>query len=92
MPSREEVRSLSLPKNGFPSIATTEPVAATGAKLFGASSIPTSELTFKANETSRGARNTREVPIDASAYREMKPRPTRSSLAAFLTMAVVNRA
>src|SRR3954451_5538242 len=79
MPSRDEVRSLSLPKNGFPRMDTMEPVQATSARLFGACSIPTSELTFKARETRRGARNIRDVPMDANAYREMKPRPTRSS-------------
>jgi hypothetical protein len=79
MPHRDDVRSLSLPKNGLPSIATMEPVPATSARLFGACSIPTSELTFKARETSSGARNTSEVPMDASAYSEMKPHPTRRS-------------
>ena len=34
-------------------------------KLFGACSIPTSELTFNAKVTSRGARNTRLVLMNA---------------------------
>ena len=81
MPSREEVRSLSLPKNGLPTIASSEPIPVTSAKLFGACSIPTSELTFKANVTSTGAMNTRVVPMYANAYSEMKPHPTRCSAA-----------
>jgi hypothetical protein len=60
------VRSLSLPKNGFPTIARRAPVAVTSAKLLGACSIPTSELTFKAKVTSRGARNSRLVLMNAS--------------------------
>jgi hypothetical protein len=66
MPSGEEVRSLSLPKNGFPTIANRAPVPVTNAKLSGACSIPTSELTFKAKVTSRGARNTRLVLMYAN--------------------------
>jgi hypothetical protein len=61
MPSRDQVRSLSLPKNGFPTIASRAPVPVTTARLLGARSIPTSELTFKARVTSRGARNSRLV-------------------------------
>ena len=40
-------------------------------------SIPTSELTFNAKVTSRGAMNSREVLMNASVYSEMKPHPTR---------------
>jgi hypothetical protein len=53
MPSCDEVRSLILPKNGFPSIANRAPIPVTTAKLLGACSIPTSELTFNAKVTSR---------------------------------------
>jgi hypothetical protein len=61
MPSRDEVRSLSLPKNGLPTMASRAPVPVTTAKLLGAWSIPTSELTFNAKVTSRGTRNSRLV-------------------------------
>jgi hypothetical protein len=77
MPSREEVRSLSLPKNGLPTIANNEATPVTSPRLTGARSIPTSELTFNANVTSNGARNTRLVPNCASVYVAMKPQPTR---------------
>ena len=77
MPSRDEVRSLSLPKNGLANIASRAPIPATSARLFGACSIPTSELTFNAKLTSSGARNTRMVPMYASVYSEMNPHPTR---------------
>jgi hypothetical protein len=60
MPSRDEVRSLILPKNGLPTIASRAPVPATRARLSGARSIPTSELTFNAKVTSKGAMNSRE--------------------------------
>ena len=49
----------------------------TSARLFGAWSIPTSELTFNAKVTSTGARNSRLVPMKASVYSEMKAQPTR---------------
>ena len=63
MPSREEVRSLSLPKNGSPTMATKAPIPVTTAKLLGACSMPTSELTFKAKVTRQGAvMSTRSVP------------------------------
>ena len=77
MPSRDEVRSLILPKNGLANIASRAPIPATSARLFGACSIPTSELTFNARLTSRGARNSRMVPMYASVYSEMNPHPTR---------------
>jgi hypothetical protein len=48
MPSGDVVRSLSLPKNGFPTIANRAPTPVTTARLLGACSIPTSELTFNA--------------------------------------------
>ena len=63
MPRRDEVRSLSRPKNGLANIASRAPIPATSARLFGARSIPTRELTFKARLTSRGARNSRMVPM-----------------------------
>ncbi len=62
MPSRDEVRSLIRPNSGLANIANRLPTPATSARLFGAWSIPTSELILSARETSRGARNTREVP------------------------------
>jgi hypothetical protein len=81
IPHRDEVRSLILPKNGLPTIATRAPTPATTARFAGASSIPTSELTFNAKVTSTGARNTRQVPMYAAVYRAMKPRPTRCAAA-----------
>ncbi len=77
MPSREAVRSLILPKNGLPTMASRAPIPATSAKLLGARSIPTSEFTFNARVTSKGARNIRLVLMYANAYSEMKPHPTR---------------
>ena len=77
MPSRDEVRSLSLPKNGFPTIANKAPIPVTTAKLLGACSIPTSEFILSAKETSRGARNSRLVLMYANVYSVMKPHPTR---------------
>ena len=77
MPSREEVRSLILPKNGLPTMATRAPIPVTTAKLLGACSMPTSELTFKAKVTSSGARSTKTVPMYANVYSEMNPHPTR---------------
>ena len=71
------VRSLSLPKNGLANIASRAPTPATSARLFGALSVPTSELTFNAKLTSRGARNSRTVPMYANAYSEMNPHSTR---------------
>jgi hypothetical protein len=49
----------------------------TTAKLFGACSIPTSELTFDAKVTSRGVRNSRLVLMNAKVYSEMNPHPIR---------------
>jgi hypothetical protein len=83
MPSREAVRSLSLPKNGFPTMANRAPVPLTTARLLGAWSIPTSELTFSAKVTSRGARNNRLMLMNAKVYSEMNPHPTRRASAAF---------
>jgi hypothetical protein len=77
MPRCEDVRSLILPKNGLATIAKKEPTPVTSPKLFGARSMPTSELIIKAKVTSTGARNIRVVPIYASVYSEMKPQPTR---------------
>ena len=73
MPSGDAVRSLILPKNGLPTIASRAPIPATSARLFGARSIPTSESTFKARVTSKGARNSRLVLMYASVYSEIKP-------------------
>src|SRR5690348_3067913 len=77
MPSRDVVRSLILPKNGLPTIASKAPTPATRARLFGACLIPTSEFTFNGKVTSKGAMNSRLVLMYASAYRAMKPGPTR---------------
>ena len=55
MPNCEVVRSLILPKKGLAKIASSAPTPATSARLFGASSIPTSELTFNGKVTSTGA-------------------------------------
>ena len=77
MPSGDAVRSLILPKNGLATMANRAPIAATSARLPGACLIPTSEFTFNAKVTSRGARNRREVLMYASVYSEMKPHPTR---------------
>jgi hypothetical protein len=66
MPSRDEVRSLIRPKNGLPTIASRAPTPATSARLFGARSMPTSELTLSASVTSSGARNSRLVLRNAS--------------------------
>ena len=55
MPSGDVVRSLSLPKNGLATIASRAPVPATSARLPGARPIPTSESTFNARVTSKGA-------------------------------------
>ena len=82
MPSGDVVRSLSLPKNGLPTMASRAPMPVTTAKLFGACSIPTSELTFNAKVTSSGARNNRLVLMNANVYREMKAHPTRCAAAA----------
>ena len=81
MPSRDEVRSLIRPKNGLPNSDTRAPTPVTSDRLFGARSVPTSELTFSARLTSAGARNTRQVLMYASAYRAMKPQPTRRTAA-----------
>lgn len=66
MPSRDEVRSLILPKIGLANRANRLPIPVTSPRLLGACSIPTSELTFRANVTSTGARNTRTVPMYAN--------------------------
>jgi hypothetical protein len=76
MPSRDTVRSLILPKNGLPTMASRAPTPATSARLLGARSIPTSESTFNAKVTSRGAMNNRLVLMYANAYSEIKPQPT----------------
>src|SRR5579862_2691847 len=82
MPSFDVVRSLIRPKNGLPTMATMAPTPATRARLAGACRIPTSESTFKANVTSKGARNSREVLMYATVYSEMKPHPTRCTAGA----------
>jgi hypothetical protein len=52
----------------------------TTARLLGAWSIPTSELTFSAKVTSRGARNNRLVLMNAKVYSEMNPPPDPARL------------
>ena len=76
MPNREVVRSLSRPKKGLPTIATNDPVAAISDRLFGARSVPTSELTFNASVTSSGAIRTSVVAKYAAAYTAMNVQPT----------------
>jgi len=63
MPHRDDVRSLSLPKNGLATIDSSEPTLVTSASRLGAASIPTRSFTFNASETSSGARNSSEVPV-----------------------------
>src|SRR3712207_3625383 len=77
MPRRDEVRSLSLPKNGLATMATRPPTPVTIARPSGARSAPTSESTFRARVTRRGATSTRHVPVNAAAYSQTKRRPTR---------------
>ena len=77
LPSRDEVRSLILPKNGLANSASSAPTPATSARLVGARSLPTRELIFKARLTSNGARNNRMVPMYASAYSTTNRAPTR---------------
>ena len=67
MPHRDEVRSLSLPKNGLAKIASRAETPATKDRLLGARSVPTKALTFSAKVTSSGARNSRLVLMKASA-------------------------
>ena len=80
MPSGDAVRSLIRPKNGLPTMASMAPIPATSARLSGACLIPTSEFTFKAKVTSRGAMNSRQVLMYASVYSAMKPHPTRCAI------------
>ncbi len=77
IPNRDVVRSLILPKNRFPNIATSAPTPATSARLSGAFSIPTRAFTFNGIVTNRGARKTRLVLMNANTYRAMNIRPTR---------------
>jgi hypothetical protein len=79
MPSCDVVRSLSLPKKRLLTIASREPVAVTSARLFGASSVPTSAWIFNARVTSTGARSIRIEPMYADVYSEMNRQPTRST-------------
>jgi hypothetical protein len=77
MPSRDGVRSLSLPKSGLANRASSAPTPATIERLPGARSIPTSELTFNERLTRSGARKSRITPMYASTYRATKTGPTR---------------
>ena len=76
MPGRDEVRSLIFPKNGLPNIANGEPILATSAKLFGACSIPKSELTFSAKVTSSGEEHQGGAHVRRRVQRH-EPHPTR---------------
>ena len=62
MPHREVVRSLSLPKNGLATIASREPMLVTSASRLGACVDADEALTFRARETSSGARNSSAAP------------------------------
>ena len=75
IPNLEVVRSLILPKNGLPTMATRAPVPATSARLAGARSIPTRALIFNGNVTNVGARKTRLVLMNANAYSAVKRHP-----------------
>ena len=55
IPSGEDVRSLILPKSGLPTRDRRPPTPATSARLPGAWSTPTSDLTLRARVTSSGA-------------------------------------
>src|SRR3712207_5693651 len=77
MPRGEEVRSLSLPKNGLATMATRPPTPVTSARPSGARSAPRNELIFSARVTRRGATSTRHVPVNAAAYSHTKRGPTR---------------
>jgi len=66
MPSCEAVRSLIFPKNGLAPIDSRAPTPATRDKLAGACLLPTSELTFNARVTSKGAMKTRLVLMNAN--------------------------
>ncbi len=61
-------------------IASKEPTPATSAKLSGARSIPTSDSTFRANVTSKGAISSRMLDMKAAVYRAMKPQTDRGAL------------
>ena len=81
LPNRDVVRSLSPPQIGLATIATSAPTPVTSDRLAGARSMPTRALTLRARVTSSGATNSKAVLRYASAYRPMKPRPTRCSAA-----------
>jgi hypothetical protein len=76
IPARDVVRSLSRPNSGLATMDSSDPMPATMARLRGAASMPTRSLTFKASDTSSGARNSREPPVEDSPYRVMKAQPT----------------
>jgi hypothetical protein len=63
IPARAVVRSLSRPNSGLATMESSDPTPATVARLRGAASMPTRSLTFKANDTSSGARNSSEPPV-----------------------------
>jgi hypothetical protein len=77
IPNREVVRSLRRPNSVLATMDSSDPMPATMARLRGAASMPTRSLTFKASDTNRGARNSREPPVKDSPYRVMKAQPTR---------------
>ncbi len=84
MPSRQEVRSLNLPKSGLHTMASKAPTPATRERLFGARSIPTSELTFNAlseMQLSHTAQSTSAVFDDPNLVGSAGPVPVMRSAA-----------
>jgi hypothetical protein len=63
MPHRLVVRSLSLPNSGLATMERSDPTPATRARLLGAAASPTRSRTFRASETSSGARNSSDPPV-----------------------------
>jgi hypothetical protein len=63
MPRGEVVRSLSLPKTGLATIASSEPTPVTSARPPAARPAPTTGFTFSASVTSSGATSIRDVPM-----------------------------
>jgi hypothetical protein len=62
IPNREVVRSLSLPTNGLPISATSDPIPTTRARAPGARRMPTSALILRVNVMDTGAMRTKLVP------------------------------
>ncbi len=79
IPSHDEVRSLNVPKNRLPNMATTAPLPAIRARLLNARSSPTSEFTFNARVTRAGARNSKHVLMYADVKSAMNGHPSDAS-------------